>query len=630
MKLKTYCIAFLFPSLFFFSCVARVTHADDLDPFDRLFNGSNSSDNAEDVIPESDKSSEELVADASALLQDEKPFEGRTKLLSALKKDPKNYRAMMLLSGYYMQTVGHFKLALRYVLQAIEVFEEKEGKPPYEHYMARAEHQHLMYLLSQARLNLDDYQGALDALDEYTSYGYFDDWYPGSRSWILMKLGRLDEAVKIARLAAVSGVEQGRILNMLGILLSMKNERMQSLAVFKEAISYELSLGKQGQPGTPLNNSAEVLKELFEDNKAVAAWQKTLRLPDGCEHVLPALNLALISIEGGKYKQAEAGIRSFEECNAQFPLRNGEEHRALVALARGRILLRTGYPVRAMALFEEAQRSRQWFGKIGTDEEDMQAGTLQSLSQALAAQSNWLRATPTDSLYQKIANQAEAYTLSLRSWWLRRKAANLLGGKMLDFEDFEVRFTDSLLEYSTLGDVVSAFPPAAVQKKVGLVGEIDTRSDATSYYLAYQAASELAYGQKDSAIDLYRRAAASLRETHDVALLNQIRTALLPLLVPRSSAYRNAALELYRSNPAWLKNAGLSLPIAIAGLDTDKRNTLESAGFIVDPESAVTVTGFSDGTYRMQDGESAAGLKGKVITAKNIVELSEKAFRKED
>ncbi len=597
-----------------------VVLADDLDPFDRLFNRFQD----EEVIPDSDKTSEELVADASGLFQQERPLDARTKLLSALKKDPKNYRAMMLMSGYYLQHVGHFKLSLRYALRAMDLFEEKNGRPPYSDFLARAEHMHLLNLVSQSRLNLDDYQGSLDVLDEFTSYGYYDDWYAGSRSWVLMKLGRLDEAIKVARTAMLSGLEQGRIYNMLGILLSMKNERMQSLEVFRQAIAYELSLGKAGQPATPLNNSAEVLKEMFEDAKAETAWLKTLRLPDGCDHVLPALNLALISIEQEKYKQAEQAIQSFEQCNAQFPLRNGEEHKALVALARGRIALRTGYPDKALELLEQAQGARQWFGKIGTDQEDMRAATLQSLSQALTAKANWLRNTPTTSWSDWAVNHTTATANDVRSWWMRRKAAKLLAGSMRDFEDFEVRLTDSLLEYSTVGDVVSSFPPASVEKKISLTKEIDDRAAAYPYYLAYLAQSQLSYGDNYGALDNLADAAANLRSETDIALKHRVAVLQLEQLDYDTDEYREQAVALYRENPAWLKNAGLPLPVAMAQVNNDMRSLLQRGGFIEDSRSPISITGFTDGTVRMENVGIGGG---QLLTGKDVAELSVKAFQ---
>jgi tetratricopeptide (TPR) repeat protein len=321
-----------------------------------------------------DKGAEELIAEAAILLQDERLLDARTKLLRALEKEPKAYRAHMMLSGYYMAHVGHFRLALQYALQALSLFEEKNGRPPYYSYISRAEHSQLLYLLSQARLNLDDYEGSLKVLDQYVSYDYKDEWYSGTRAWVLMKLNRLPEAVSEARKGLREGAEPGRTLNMLGILLSMTGDRSGSLEVFREAIRYEMSMGRFGSPATPLNNSGEVYKEVFEEPKAIQSWMKATSLPDGCDHVLPALNLALMLIDQLDLNSASRAMYNFESCVAQFPLRNGEEHKALVHLARGRIDYWNGDIDNALNHFNDASERRQWFGKIGTNENDLDVG----------------------------------------------------------------------------------------------------------------------------------------------------------------------------------------------------------------------------------------------------------------
>ena len=327
-------------ALLLLALAAVPVHADVTDPFDP-FDGTQFPD--PDGGNDDNKSALELVTEAAQLFSDERLLDGRTKLLKALHKDPKQYRVHMMLSGYYIQHVGHFRLALRYALQAQELFFAKNGRPPYNDYVTESEHKQILYLLAQSRLNLDNYQGSFDTLEEFNSYGYYEEWYPGTRSWVLMKLGRLDEAIKVAKLGALSSLESGRALNMLGILYSMKGEREQSLAVFKKAIEYELSLGSEGEPATPLNNSGEVYKEAYQDDRAESSWLKAISLPDGCEHVLPSLNLAVLYIDQLNFKGAKRAIDSFESCVAQFPLRNGEEHRAFVQFARGRIDMHTGH-----------------------------------------------------------------------------------------------------------------------------------------------------------------------------------------------------------------------------------------------------------------------------------------------
>ena len=147
------------------------TTLDPLDPFD-IF----SFDELSPSTSDNDKTADELVRDAGRLLSTDRPLDARTKLLKAIQKDPKAYRAYYLLAGYYIVHVGHYRLALKYIKRAEALFEEQHGKPPYASQTLQMEHSNLIYYLSQVRLNLDNYQGALDALDDYYALGYRGEW----------------------------------------------------------------------------------------------------------------------------------------------------------------------------------------------------------------------------------------------------------------------------------------------------------------------------------------------------------------------------------------------------------------------------------------------------------------------
>jgi Tfp pilus assembly protein PilF len=374
-------------SLFLASSLPIAVLAQRLEPSENFASESPSSFG--DTSNDDSKTPEQLTFEGAALLEDQRLLDGRSKLLKALEKDPSFYRAHAKLAEYYMTYVGHFRLSLKYVKRAMDLFFQQNGSPPFEDIFAKSEHAYLLSLLAQVRLNLDNYEGALQILDEFSSFGYFGVWYPGTRAWVLMKLGRIKEAIQVARLGLVTGGEEGRTLNMLGILLSMDNQPQSALQVFRQAVEYELSQGEYGQPATPLNNSGEVYKEQFDEDRAESSWRKATRLPDGCEHVLPALNLAILLMEQLRHREALSAITEFESCfSSNYPLKNEEEHRALVHLAKGRIDLTFGKVESAVQHFESALQGIQWFGKIGTSPLDLQAGAMTSLAQALEARAH--------------------------------------------------------------------------------------------------------------------------------------------------------------------------------------------------------------------------------------------------
>lgn len=589
--------------LFIACCVAllapgadlRADVGDPLDPFDPF---EAYPDRPEPPSSDDAKTATELIDDAELLMLQERPLDARTKLLKALAKDPAAYRAHMNLANYYLSHVGHFRLALKYTKQALALFNDQNGPPPYFNRVTKLEHSQLYFLLAHIRLNLDDYAGALEALDEFQSFGYVAPWYADSRAWVLMKLGRLDEATRIARLGALDPATPGRTLNMLGILLSMQHEREASIEVFRQAIAYEFSLGSLGSPATPLNNSGEVFKETFADDKAESAWLRATSLPDGCEHVLPALNLAILYIDQANFEGAKRAIDNFEGCVAQFPLRNGEEHRALVHLARGRIALHTGDVDGALEHLEAAAARRQWFGKIGTSEEDLRAGVFASLAQALRAKNHHLELTVFDSWSARLQASRERATNATRAWWFGRRARQILAEDLANFEDIYVRNTDSMLEYPTLGHLLRAIPARFLEQRLEVERRSDDRSLATNFYELWLAENYFAHGKSERGWELLEGVLARARPDFDQLLSVRARIVALENLDHDSTEYRHFAESVFTTSRAQLRNAGLPLPVATVGMPPDISQHLAHSAFL--PTSADTA--FSV-TYDFTAGE---------------------------
>lgn len=549
------------------------------DPFDPFSFGTEITVDEEGDL---DKSAEELIDEAGSLLQDERPLDARTKLLRALRKNPEAYKAHILLAGYYLSHVGHFRLALRYARQAQTLFEAKKGKSPYNDPEEQNTHAQILYLLAHIRLNLDNYQGALDVLDQYSASNYYGLWYPGTRSWVLMKLNRIPEAIRIARLGIMTGAEPGRTLNMLGILLSMTGERESALQVFGQAIDYELSLGKLGAPATPINNAGEVYKEMFKDDQAETFWLRATSLPDGCEHVLPAINLALLYIEQARFQRATETINSFNKCIAQYPLRNNEEHRALVQFIQGRIAYHTGDIDAAIELLEMALESRQWFGKIGTNLEDLQSAARISLARALRAKRHLLSFKRTEGILTFVGNLTDSAALEIQGWWQMRSARQMLVEQLNNIEDLYIRNTDSMIEYPTFGTTLAGLPLKSLIYRIEQQRVKDPRPMAELYYQAYLAEAYLKRGSIEEGLRLIDQTVSKCRPVND----NLLKIHLLALksanIAPDNKAYPELSRQIYELAPAALRNYGLRLPVRLTFSDKEALQELRKSAFWVD------------------------------------------------
>ncbi len=529
-----------------------------------------------------DKSADDLIREALNLQQDQKPLDSRTKLLRALRKSPKEFRVHMALSDYYMRYVGHFRLSLKYALQAENLFYDQYGPPPYSDLFTQAYHSDLYLLVSQARLNLDDYEGALEELNEFEKLGYYSASFPSSKAWILMKLGQMDEAIRVARVGLMAGANPGHTLNILGILLSMTGEPKNSLEVFKEALRYELSLGSLGNPATPLNNSGEVYKELFQEAKAINSWNKAIQLPDGCEHVLPSLNLALILIDQTDYQGAKRAMDEFEACFAQFPLKNGEEHKALVQLARGRLALNTGWPTEALENFTAARDRQQWFGKIGTSSEDLQAAVLVSSAMALEFQNSHLATAIYSSNWQWLQSLAQRVANSTKRLWLLNKTRHVLIEHLNQLEDLYIRHTDSMLEYPTFGNSLSSLPLPTVEMILKNSIDQEKRPEARMYYQAYLAEAYLANDQIEKGLNIARAIVPELRPLEDRQLELHVINLIMQQIDSESDEYRQMAYDAYTLAPASVRNYGNKLPVNIAGLTEEISDLLKSSSILID------------------------------------------------
>jgi tetratricopeptide (TPR) repeat protein len=369
---------------------------------------------------------------------------------------------------------------------------------------------------------------------------------------------------------------------MLGILLSMNGQPQEALEVFRKAISNEFASGSDGQPATPLNNAGEVYKELFEDDKAESSFLRATSLPDGCEHVLPSLNLALIYIDQLKLDAASSTLVAFQKCIAQFPLRNNEEHAALVQLARGRIYLHSGWVEQAIQSFRSALDGTQWFGKIGTNQDDLIVAATISLSQALKRRNNILHTTLSTGLRDWLGMRREILTNRIESWWLDRRARQILLTDLKDIEDLSIRNTDSLLEYPTLGETLRGLSQVSLSRRLRKETAADQRAPAKLFYQLYQAESELGWWNSHTTLADLDSVMERARPRYDELLLTHATLLRMKTLRQSSTRYRDLAYRVFLTAPAELRNYGLRLPVILdaGSLPWSLRRKLRSGPFL--------------------------------------------------
>jgi len=530
--------------------------------------GADSSFAPEAAADDAGKNIEQLLEEADTLLRTERPIDARAKLQRALALAPTDYRPYMKLGFYYLTEVGHFRLAYRYLKSAEKLF-AKDSANSLPSSDRTFDHAMLLHLIAEAELNLDKYEDTLKTLDRFEQF-YWMDWYPGTRAWVLMKLKRIDDAIKTAQAGLLRGADPRQTWNILGILLSVKDNRELSLQAFAQSIRSEIVLGGQ-QIATPLNNAGEVYRELFLDDIAEASWLLALRLPDGCEHILPSLNLSIIYVDQLRLFQAERVLRDFEGCFAQHALREDTEHRTLLALGRGRIALHENDVEKALELLTTASEDQQWFGKIGTNENDVRFAATAGMAQVLLARAAAVRDKAHEHWWKGVLDAPQVPVLKLRSWWLNRTARKIALEELDDFEDLIIRNTDTMIEYPTLGSVLAGFNTRSLRRRISRIMENDSRSGARPYYQLYLAANLADNGAEDEAREILQRLLGEWRAIDRLALaetlaqLIQVRTKQLGFFGASADKLEIQQLKerLFGTLPARLRFYDYALPVKL-------------------------------------------------------------------
>jgi tetratricopeptide (TPR) repeat protein len=528
---------------------------------------------------------ESLVNEAQILFLERRPLDARVKLQEALKLDPNDYRPHFYLGVYYLSEVGHFQLADKYLTQSEELFRKVHGSDLDGTIQQEAWKQNakIIQFRSEARLNLDDYKGALRLVERFERT-YWDSWVPGSKAWILMKLRRVDEAIEAAQSGLLRGADSTRTYNILGILYSLKGNRNLALKSFAQAIRAELALGSMGQAATPLNNSGEVYRELFQEDLAEGSWIRALSLADGCDHILPSLNLAILYIDELKLFQAERALKDFEACFAQKSIKTDTEHRALLALARGKILLHQGEITKALPLLEQAADREQFYGKIGTTAEDIRVAAAQALSLAYEAAREYERDRPLKSIAEWARARGAIISLGLKSSWQARKGRKVAISKLEDFEDLFIRNTDSMLEYPSLGQLFRGAPRGWTLARIRREMENDSRPEAAAFYELYQlereVESERLFGVSKATVKRLTQLLSKIRERDRLLRARALSLLILSLESAFSLSseeeiyYRSLREQLFELLPAQLRQIGSSLPVSVTVSGTDEAKKL--------------------------------------------------------
>jgi hypothetical protein len=212
---------------------------------------------------------------------------------------------------------------------------------------------------------------------------------------------------------------------------------------------------------------------------------------------------------------------------------------------------------------------------------------------------NRLKFFSTNSWYDWAINQQKIIFHKLTSWWLNRKARRLLTEEMGQLEDINVRNTDSLLEYPTLGFILSGLSPNNLQRRIELEKKTDTRPQASVFYQAYIAESLIHHNRTHEGIFIIDQSLPLCRDRFDVLLKTHLLALRLSQIPVNSQDYVNLGASLFKLNRVGFRNYGFALPVQLTVSDNSFAKIIKNAGFINNSaanEFKLSITR-SDGQY---------------------------------
>ena len=519
-----------------------------------------------------------LIEQGYLLAYQGKLVDARAKWTEAMHLSPKDYLPRMVLSNYYLQEVNHYELAKKHGLKALDFFTAEKGdKSSLYDMISSVHHRTILTTLADAELNLDNYQKSLDILA--TVKQLYPESYDGSHSaWVLMKLGKVDDAISVIEEVVANTEGTAHSYNILGILLSLGARKKEAIEAFIDSMKFAKRDGYPMMVATQMNNSGEVYREIFREDLAEASWKEAARLPDSCTHILPYVNLSIHLIDSLRLYEASEVLRGFVACHEKNPVKTDADHSDLLALFNGRIELYKGEVEAALPLLEDAAIREQSFGTIGTSKEDFALAANLTLAEGMEAANNLefrlYHESLSDSFQQQINNRMRA----IRKDWALKRAKEIAIDALDDFEDLKIRHTDAMVQYTTLGRILNDLPTRGVINRLERLIETDPREGARNYYHLYQA-TVLSQSSPDKSQTILKNllsrwsASDALAKAESLALMYLNSRSTHPWFSDpdkKTMQFEDRTLTtLYNLNPATFLVRDLKIPVRVKEVSKD-------------------------------------------------------------
>ncbi len=545
-------------------------------------------------------------ADAVRELDQGKPLAARRKAEALIEADPDSIVGHYVLGRVLHEAESSLGRAIYHLGHARELYErrypvhERTDETPWKF------HRELLYSIQALAAELEDFDYQLQILDFHDAL--YRPELVAEHAWPLFKLGRLDEARKVAEQAVAKTSASQRSLG-LNVLCAIENARGDRESASK-ACTRAFENARDSEKNLPAIdpelrstlavhafNAARTARQAFQPERAEAlAIEGTKRL--SLAPVNPWRLLVDLYLDEGRGEQAVRALREMNGWRKRQPPQVRDQDRADTDVSFATMLLLAGRAEPALRLVGRA-----------IEQPDRRGLTSVKRWQSLGAHALLRRALRREAAEL----DAEAASIRGRSGGWRRP----LWFTEREFDDWadeerivaavadDERLVDTFRIFGErgltpvpvwlMGDLVDVVGPGAIASVLRRVRREDAAPELVPYLRAIEV--DVLHSRGDHAAAM-RQAREVLSELPEIEVLLRARIAAVGAMAASEADNRQAELEFLEQafvlDPSVIRRLGLSLPAQIrtsGGGDVQKLSRLleqsprlraEESGFHID------------------------------------------------
>lgn len=508
-----------------------------------------------------------------------------------LERHPDSYLGHFVLGYVFHYGEANFPWALYHLDEALRLFEARHGPSPDPSGPWRW-HARLLVELAAIHGELEHHEQRLAYFARYNEL--YDPDIIADQAWSLMKLGRPDDARRVAEAGVRSGELREVIigLNALCAIGFEAGDEVEGYEACRRALDHSRSSGRQ-MDTVDYTNFAEAARSVFKLDEAERVLLEGTRAPS-IGYGNPWLDLAELYIRGARFAEALDALREVPRLRSRREphLRDSDRNESRRALAS--FFLVVGRPEEAVRITDVAlvMPDRRAHASRDPAQDRIVIALLDRRARLTLAELEREKAAAL-GVVDRLGARWRAARLELQAWMSGRQAARLLADDERLVGFFRIGGAQAaIVQPWMVGDLVEVLGAGVVYESVRRARGRDQRPGADAYYDAFEAEAALAMGDEARAIELAERARGALG--HGEALLRARVDALRAEAtrrqdgVPASLPAYEAALQ---QDPGVFRRLGWRIPVRVS-LEGDEVAEAVADGLARSPRFAVGEAGF--------------------------------------